>query len=62
MYAQYIDNATGEKTKNPFVDWLVSEGKVKLKYGDKWFDFIVKDISENSSTYLYTYQLEDALV
>ena len=62
MYAQYIDNVTGEKIKNPFVDWLISERKVKLKYGNKWFDFIIKDIGENSSTHLYTYSLEDALV
>lgn len=62
MYTQYIDNETGEKTKNPFIDWLVSERKVKLQYDEKWYDFIIKDISENSATYLNTYSLEDALV
>jgi hypothetical protein len=72
MYKYFIDNETGEKVCNPFVDWLVSERKVKLKYEtyvdeegevkDKWYDFIVKNIVENSSNYLYTYQLEDALV
>jgi hypothetical protein len=72
MYKYYIDTTTGEKVKNPFIDWLVSERKVKLKYGkhinsegmevDTWYDFIIKDINENSSNYLYTYQLEDALV
>jgi hypothetical protein len=60
MYKRYIDTATGEKVYNPFVDWLISERKVKLKYEDKWYDFIVKDIGENSADYLYTYQLEDA--
>jgi hypothetical protein len=72
MYKQYIDTMTGEKVDNPFSSWLISERKVKLKYGkhindsgeevDTWYDFIIKDISENSSNYLYTYQLEDALV
>ena len=72
MYKYFIDNETGEKVCNPFVDWLASERKVKLKYEtytdeegevkDKWYDFIVKNIVENSSNYLYTYQLEDALV
>jgi hypothetical protein len=33
-----------------------------LYYEDKWYDFIVKDINENSATHLCTYQLEDALV
>ena len=62
MYKQYVDTMTGEKVSNPFSDWLISERKVKLYYEDKWFDFIVKDIAESSSNYLYTYQLEDALV
>jgi hypothetical protein len=62
MYYRYKDNITGELVKNPFVDWLVSERKVKLYYEDKWYDFIVKNIVENSKDYVYTYQLEDALV
>lgn len=62
MYRFYNDNVTGERVENPFVGWLISERKVKLKYAGKWYDFIVKDISENSSTYLYTYKLEDAAV
>lgn len=62
MYKQYVDTMTGEKVSNPLSDWLISERKVKLHYEDKWFDFIIKDVAENSSNYLYTYQLEDALV
>jgi hypothetical protein len=62
MYKHYIDNITGEKIDNPFTDLLKNETKVKLYYEDKWYDFIVKNISENSTNYLYTYQLEDALV
>ena len=68
MYKRYIDITNGEEFENPFIQYLISERKVKLKYGkdetgkDIWYDFIVKDINENSSTYLYTYQLEDATV
>lgn len=62
MYKQYKDSITGEDITNPYIDWLVSERKVKLYYEDQWHDFIIKNISENSSNYLYTYQLEDALV
>lgn len=72
MYHTYTDRITGEKTRNPFTDLLVAERKVKLKYGkyedsdgevhDCWYDFIIKNIQENSADYLYTYQLEDALV
>lgn len=62
MYKRFVDNMTGEEVDNPFSDWLISERKVKLEYDGKWYDFIVKDIVENSSNYLYTYQLEDMLV
>jgi hypothetical protein len=55
MYKRYIDNITGEEVENPFVDWLISERKVKLKYKDKWYDFVIKDINETSSNYLYSY-------
>jgi hypothetical protein len=47
---------------NPYYDLLINERKVKLKYDGKWYDFVVKNIQENSSTHLCTYQLEDALV
>ena len=59
---KYKDNKTGLDTVNPFADFLVSERKVKLHYKDKWYDFIVKNVVEDSSKYIYTYQLEDALV
>lgn len=62
MYYKYVDITTGEETINPFVDWLVNERKVKLYYEDTWYDFVIKDVSENSANYLYTYQLEDAIV
>jgi hypothetical protein len=62
MYKKYIDITTGEKIENPFTEWLVSERKVKLHYDGKWYDFVIKDIAENSSNYLYTYSLEDANV
>lgn len=62
MCKRYKDSITGKTIINPFSDQLISERKVKLKYGDEWFDFIVKNIQEDSSNYIYTYQLEDALV
>jgi hypothetical protein len=45
---------------------LVNERKVKLKYiekgQEKWLDFIIKNISENSETYLYSYTAQDLFV
>jgi hypothetical protein len=62
MYKHFTDTVTGEKVDNLFTNYLTTERKVKLKYKGKWHDFIVKNIKEDSSSYLYTYQLEDALV
>lgn len=62
LYKIYTDNITGIKTINPYYDWLVNERKVKLYYKNQWFDFVIKNISENSSNYLYTYQLEEVYV
>ena len=62
MCKRYKDNVTGERVVNPFADYLISERKVKLKYDGDWFDFIVKNIDESSKDYMYSYQLEDALV
>lgn len=59
---RYYYDENGNKIENAFINWLVNERKVKLHYKDKWYDFVIKNISENSSNYLYTYQLEDALV
>ena len=72
MYGRYKDTITGEQVSNPFVSLLTNERKIKLKYGtyvdddgtvkDQWYDFVIKDVNENSSNYLYTYQLEDLMV
>lgn len=60
MYKQFIDTATGEKVSNPFSDWLINERKVRLYYENNWHDFLIKNVTENTSNYLYTYSLVDA--
>jgi hypothetical protein len=62
MYKQFIDDITGAKVDNPFSEYLINEAKIKLHYEDKWYDFYIKNVVENSSTYLYSYDLADASV
>lgn len=62
MYKTYQDIVTGEKTENPFIDLLTNERKVKLYYEGLWNDFIIKNVTENSNSHLYSYTLEDAFV
>lgn len=52
---QIYNEFTNVKTINPFIPLLINERKVKLKYGDEWFDFIIKDKQESSeNTFTYT--------
>jgi hypothetical protein len=55
-----VDNYTGEEVENPFSELLIPERKVKLKYGTyvengvekpRWYDFIIKNITENTTNY-----------
>jgi hypothetical protein len=41
---------------------LVNERKVKLKYDNNWYDFIIKDIEEDSEKYLFTYTAIDLYI
>lgn len=60
---KYYDsfNESGE-TINPFVKLLTNERKIKLYYDDKWYEFIVKDHTESTEEYTWTYTCSDAYV
>jgi len=53
MYYQYEEE--GEIVRNPLIDLVVDERKVKLFYEDKWHDFIVKKDDEKGREYKYSY-------
>ena len=62
MRYKYFDHNTGKVEENPFVPYLINERKVKLYYEDEWYDFIIKEIEENSEEYAWTYTAQDAFV
>ena len=62
MYSQYIDPITGENTHNPFADLLDNETKLKLKYRGKWYDLIIKNVEEDSTSKTKTYTATDQFV
>ena len=66
LYAKYYDEEQEKLVDNPFIKYLTNERKVKLKYIEKgeikWLDFVIKGITENSETYLYSYTAQDAFV
>ena len=38
------------------------ERKVKLKYNEQWYDFVIKQVQENSETNTFTYTCKDLFV
>lgn len=62
LFYTYIDNETGERVKNPFVNLLVNERKVKCLWNEQWYDFIIKGIQEDSSGKSITYTCTDLYV
>ena len=46
---QYYDQDSQTLRANPFLALLANERKIKLKYNDEWYDFIIKSIQENST-------------
>ena len=51
VYSRYWDDKDEVFKDNPFTKLLVNERKVKLKYEAEWYDFIIKQVQENSENY-----------
>ena len=62
VYSHYWDEDVQKLQWNPFMMYLTNERKVKLKYDGKWYDFIIKNISEDSSSKAFTYTCKDLFV
>lgn len=66
MYMTYKENFVkdGEdKTfTNPFLALLVNERKVKVLWKEKWYDFIIKQCAEDSTSKKITYTCKDLYV
>ena len=60
---KYFDPYNGNsEVINPFAALLVNERKIKLHYDDEWYEFIIKDHTESSDEYTWTYTCTDAFV
>lgn len=64
MPSKYFNSELGEYIHNEFCDYIFNERKLKLKYDGEWFEFYVKNISENKQfkSIMYQYQCEDAFI
>ena len=59
---KYFDYQTQVIVENPFASYLINERKIKLKFGEDWYDFIIKECTESSEDYEWSYTAEDAFV
>ncbi len=62
LYYTYVDNETGKRIQNPFISLLVNERKVKCKWEDQWYDFVIKGVQEDSNGKTITYTCEDLYI
>ena len=65
MFYTYRENNGAEANvdqQNPFLNLLVNERKVKCKWKDKWYDFIIKNCQEDSSGKKITYTCQDLYI
>ena len=65
---KYYDVESQQLLDNPFVKLLVNERKIKLRHGElgaegtKWYDFVIKNIQENSETKVFDYTAKDLFI
>ena len=65
MFYTYRENNGAEANvdqQNPFLNLLVNERKIKCKWKDKWYDFIIKNCQEDSSGKKITYTCQDLYI
>lgn len=59
---RYWDDEEEDFKLNPFINLLVNERKVKLKYDNNWYDFVIKQTDENSDSNTFTYTCKDLFI
>ena len=68
MYSYYWDEEIEDFVPNPFIEFLVNERKIKVRYGEyganntKWYDLVIKNVSKNSETKTNTYTAKSLFV
>ena len=64
MPTKYFDSEKGEFVKNELIEDLYNERKLKLFYKDKWYEFYVKQISEQKQykAILKTFTCQDSFI
>lgn len=65
LYYKYYDEEADDMVFNPYHKLLTNERKIKLRHGilgepdTKWYDFIIKNVQENSENKTFAYTCKD---
>jgi hypothetical protein len=62
MYLKYWNDDSEKLEDNPYISFLVNERKVKLKHDGKWYDFVLKEIKEDSNNKTIEYTCKDLFI
>lgn len=61
IYMRYTDDE-GEEHDNPWIGYLCNERKVKLSYDGEWYDFVIKEVREDSKKKTISYSCTDVFI
>lgn len=62
IFYRYYDIEENKFKLNPFISLLSNERKIKLKYEEKWYDFVIKQVQEDSQKETFTYTCQDLYI
>lgn len=62
IYSKYYDE-DGTQVENPYLNLLINEAKVKVKFRGKWHDFIIKEVGEvHGSNFVVSYSCQSLAI
>lgn len=64
LYKKYFDEIEGDFVDNYIIPYIYNESKIKLKYRDKWYCYVVKEIDEDKTDGImcFNYTCEDSFI
>ena len=62
IYSKYYDE-DGAQVENPYLNLLINEAKVKVKFRGKWHDFIIKEVGEvHGNNFVVSYSCQSLAI
>lgn len=62
IYSKYYDE-NGAQVENPYLNLLINEAKIKVKFRGKWHDFIIKEVGEvHGNNFVVSYSCQSLAI